>query len=68
MTQAAAPRRPTLLSIASATPPLSLTQDEIHETLFKHWFKDIPNAERIIKNTGVRRRFFAMKRSNPGPE
>lgn len=59
MTQAAPARRPTLLSIASAVPPLSLTQDEIHETLFKHWFKDIPNAERIIKNTGVRRRFFA---------
>ncbi len=59
MTQAVPARRPTLLSIASATPPLSLTQDELYEGLLKHWYKTIPNAERIIKNTGVRRRHFA---------
>jgi predicted naringenin-chalcone synthase len=59
MSQPVVARRPTLLSIASAVPPLSITQDEIYEGLFKHWFKDIPNAERVIKNTGVRRRFFA---------
>lgn len=60
MTSQAAPaRRPTLLSIASATPPLSLTQEEIFEGLLKHWYKELPNAERIIKNTGVRRRHFA---------
>ncbi|HEX8436026.1 MAG TPA: type III polyketide synthase, partial [Archangium sp.] len=52
-------RRPTLLSIASAVPPLSLTQDEMYEGLLKQWYKTIPNAERIIKNTGVRRRHFA---------
>lgn len=51
--------RPTLLSIASGAPPLTLTQDEIFEGLLKHWYKDIPNAERIIKNTGVRQRHFA---------
>lgn len=68
----AAPRRPTLLSIASAFPSLAITQDEIYEDLFKHWYKDIRNAERIIKNTGVRRRFFAwdprveLKNGNPG--
>ncbi|HEX8539965.1 MAG TPA: type III polyketide synthase [Cystobacter sp.] len=59
MTPAAPERRPTLLSIASAVPPLSLTQEEIYEGLFKDWFKDVPNARRIIQNTGVRRRFFA---------
>jgi predicted naringenin-chalcone synthase len=59
MSPAAPARRPTLLSIASAVPPLSLTQDELYEGLFKDWFKDVRNAERIIKNTGVRRRFFA---------
>lgn len=59
MTRAGPPLRPTLLSIASAVPPLSLTQDEIYEQLFKDWFKAVPNAERTVKNTGVRRRFFA---------
>lgn len=55
----AAPLRPTLLSIASATPPLSLTQEEMYEGLLKDWYEDLPNADRIIKNTGVRRRHFA---------
>jgi predicted naringenin-chalcone synthase len=59
MSQLVPARRPTLLSIASAVPPLSITQDELYEGLFQHWYKDIPNAERVIKNTGVRRRFFA---------
>ncbi|OJH42323.1 type III polyketide synthase [Cystobacter ferrugineus] len=59
MTPVAPERRPTLLSIASAVPPLSLTQEEIYEGLFKDWFKNVPNAQRIIQNTGVRRRFFA---------
>ncbi len=59
MTRAAPALRPTLLSIASAVPPLSLTQEEIYEDLFKDWFKHIPSAERTVKNTGVRRRFFS---------
>jgi predicted naringenin-chalcone synthase len=59
MSQAAPARRPTLLSIASAVPPLSLTQEELYEGLFKHWYKDLPQAQRVLMNTGVRRRHFA---------
>ncbi|MET0400895.1 MAG: type III polyketide synthase [Cystobacter sp.] len=59
MSLAAPGHRPTLKSIASAVPPLSLTQEEIYEGLFKDWFKEVRNARRIIENTGVRRRFFA---------
>ncbi len=51
--------RPTLLSIGSAFPSLSITQDALYEGLLQRWYKGVPNAERIIKQTRVRKRYFA---------
>ncbi|WP_434384158.1 type III polyketide synthase [Melittangium boletus] len=72
MTRQAPARRATLLSIASAVPPLALSQQEFFDGALKHWYKDIPHAERIVFNTGVRQRHFtwdpreAFKKGTPG--
>ncbi len=51
--------RPTLLAISSAYPELALTQDEMWEGLLKHWYRNVPNAERAIRQTRVRKRHMA---------
>jgi len=59
VSETASATRPTLLAIGSAFPSLPLTQEEVYEGLFKQWYASLPNAERIIRQTRVRRRFFA---------
>ncbi|WP_257453470.1 type III polyketide synthase [Archangium lipolyticum] len=58
MSQAPA-TRPTLLAIGSEFPPFKVTQEEMYEGLLKKWYEKVPNAERIVKNTRVRSRYFA---------
>jgi predicted naringenin-chalcone synthase len=50
--------RPTLLAVGSAFPPFKLSQEEMYERLLSKWYKDIPNAERICRQTKVRNRYF----------
>jgi predicted naringenin-chalcone synthase len=51
--------RPTLLALGSAFPALPITQEELYEGLFNRWYASLPQAERILRQTRVRRRFFA---------
>lgn len=51
--------RPTLLSIASAFPSFTLTQEEMYEGLLKSWYRGIANAEKTIMQTRVRKRRMA---------
>jgi predicted naringenin-chalcone synthase len=56
---AAPATRPTLLSIASAVPSNTLTQEEMYEGLLKHWYSGLANAEKTIYQTRVRKRHMA---------
>lgn len=50
---------PTLLSLGSAFPHQSVTQQEIYQDLLQHWYRDIPNVEALLGQARVRRRFMA---------
>jgi len=51
--------RPTLLSLGSAFPRYELSQQELWDGLLKHWYRTLPNAERIIWSTRVKKRRMA---------
>jgi predicted naringenin-chalcone synthase len=51
--------RATLLALGSAFPSLCITQEELYQGLLARWYKGVPNAERIIQQTRVRKRYFA---------
>lgn len=50
---------PTLLSLGSAFPQKSLTQEEVYRDVLQYWYRDIPNAEGLVMQTRVKRRFMA---------
>ncbi|XXF77612.1 type III polyketide synthase [Myxococcaceae bacterium GXIMD 01537] len=51
--------RPTLLSISSAFPQFTLTQQEMFDGLLSQWYRGIANAEKTIMQTRVKTRRMA---------
>jgi predicted naringenin-chalcone synthase len=50
---------PTIAALEFAVPTLSYSQDELFEQTFKHLYRDIPSAERIFRNSGVKKRHIS---------
>ncbi len=52
--------RPTLLSLASAFPPLTVKQEEVSESLSSGWYRDVAQVGSIMEKSRVRRRRMAV--------
>jgi acyl-CoA synthetase (AMP-forming)/AMP-acid ligase II/predicted naringenin-chalcone synthase/acyl carrier protein len=52
--------RPTLLRLSSAVPDRALDQETLYEQVFRPWYRDLPDAARLFRNSGVswRRCFY----------
>lgn len=48
-----------IMAIASTAPPLALTQRELYDEVFSHWYADVPNAESLFMNTTVKQRHMS---------
>jgi predicted naringenin-chalcone synthase len=51
--------QPTIISLSTTFPELSLTQEELWIGLLRDWYRDVPNAERIVFGTQVQKRYFS---------
>lgn len=52
-------RRPTMLGIKSGHPALAISQEDVFENLFKHWFSNVPNAKALFESSRVKSRYHA---------
>lgn len=46
-----------ILAIETTTPPVAYSQRELFDTVFSHWYADIPDAESLFMNTTVEQRY-----------
>ena len=52
-------KRPTVLGIATATPPLAIGQEELFDTFFARIYASVPNARQLFEATKIRQRHFS---------
>ncbi|MCG8417444.1 MAG: type III polyketide synthase [Proteobacteria bacterium] len=45
---------PTIMDVGKAFPENRISQEDLYEGLFKAWYEDIPRADEIFRNSGVR--------------